>query len=893
MTRSYSVYVDWDNDGYWCKGVSASDPLNLIPDPVLLRAETIRQQDFDLSVYTELFLAPRYEETEYGLMIHRVEQSAGAIRQLVIGRNRGFYADPAPSGRANFPVTPEVEHVASVYAKMLSTTGTNQVKFSVYADGDVLLEYDYPYLTINEWVRLELPFTPSAGITDVWLGLWSEDHTIDISFDATGFMINTGATAPPFNAGSAFNAYDDVTSRIRSTLAFSDGLGYDDNFGQPAELQAGIDNRDGFWNPIDTDSPVYGAYRRGLGVRVAATLNGTEYTLWRGTLSEITLTGEDGYDATGVLVAKDAIRLMTETEFTPIYQENVTVDQALAVPFEKGAMVYPVPGQFGIWGVSRYQQNAAYFENRITSFQTGKTTLPYAGDNLDRGYGINLQQYLRQILACECGGRFFWGATIGRYVFHHRLRDAIAEAIPFEDTFTATDGNLEGHQPDTGTGTWDVLGDASFTITSNRARFAAFGTGTARLAVIDSGRADQYTLTATIIPTTTFHGVTFRGTSDGAQFFMARWDGSVVGLYLYNPTVSTLDTTALVGTPSSGYTISIEVDGEDISVTVNGVTASATSAIGTENTYIGIRGGAAGDLLDDLKMTPLNRSGHEINHVWSPGAPLDAPPLKWIWADDIVNHVDVRYEKREIGAAGTVVWEYDNLPLAMSAGNERRIVARYTSTDTDLQIATKDGIAPVAATDFVCNYTDGAMENANDILNVFVTFNANTAEVRLKNTSSRPISITTLQLRGTPVTTLRAQEVTSRDAVSILENGLHKLTIDVASINTEDFAQQYADVRAHERAQPLKLLKSIAFNAAASTAAEAAVTRATVGDLLNVNTGDGVQLYIVLGRQHVIDLAGSPEIHIVTYTVKSVIRTSVALWSNALRGVYGESVYGL
>lgn len=702
------MLLDWDNDGFWHLDTDTTDALNLIPDPVLLRGCNVYVQEYHPpSEYDDLLRAPRYEENDYGVMIDRVEQAAPYLRQIIFARERGF------AGIAQIPVTPEVEHTASVYVKLLATGGTSDIFFQVTGEGDTDIHNDTYTLTVGAWVRVELAFTPAAGIENVWLGLWcNAGGAVDFDFDCTGWMVNVGDTAPTFNAGHATNAYDDVTARIRDTLTFHDGVPYDDVFGTPAELMAGLDNADAFWNPNNSSSPVYGAYRRGLGVMVVALLDDVPYTLWRGTLAKITFTGEDGYSPSGVLFAEDGSDQMSRTEYAPPFQENVTVDAALKAPFDAGVLVYPTPGQYAFWGVSNYGEDATYYEDRVTSLETGYTTLPYAGDNLDRGAGINLQQYLRQILACECGGRFFWDAALGRYVFHNRLRDAVA------------------------------------------------------------------TLTE-----------------------------------------------------------------------------------------------------------------------WTPGVPIDNPPLEWVWGDDVVNHVDLKYETRAIGTPGTVVWEYDNLPITMAAAGatsaERRLVARYTSTDTDLQIAVKDGIAPVAGTDYVCNYTDGAEESAEAVLNVFVTYSANTAEVRLQNTSTRPLTVTTLQLRATPVTTRRAQSVISRDAVSIVENGLRKLTIDVPSINTEDFAQQYADVRAHEKSAPIKLIRQITFAADASSNAEAMVVRARVGDALNVDTGDGAQKYIVLARQHVLDLSATPEFHVATYTVKAIVRTVVGLWETPLRGIYEECVYGL
>lgn len=695
MARTYRVFLDWDQDGAFCRGVLPGDPLNIIRGADHKALKHARAS----SVVTNY--ERRAEVTPWGSFVYAASKESSPSGSCGIL----FGATVDPTTDCSIPVTPSGTYTISVWVKAVASVPT--ITMRITRNPGNSLSTGTHGVTSGVWTRIDRTF--SVSVYDriaVRFTLPSGAGSIEIA----GLMIVPGSAAPGvWNAGDSSNAYDEITDYVRDTLSFSDGLPYNDDFCEPSRLTVGLNNEDGFWNPSNADSPVYGKFRRGSLIRVEANDGDDIFPLWHGTTERFTYFGEDGVNRYAVLEAGDAALQLTDTEYAPRFLEDVRTDEALMDVFSSGAFRYPYAGAFGILdapGFSELDENFVLFEDRVTDFLEGDTVLPYAGDNIDRGDGTNAQMYLREILATELGGRLFWDAVTAKYVFHNRLRDAV-------ETLTE----------------------------------------------------------------------------------------------------------------------------------------------------------------------------------WTPGHPLDYPAPLWAWGEDVVNHVDLFYEVRHVGTPGTVVFEYDDVPLALAAGASRAISARFTSTDTEQQIAVKDGMVPVRGTDYDGNYTDAGMENAQNFISVYVEWAANTARINVVNTSERPLQVTLLQLRGTPVTTTKAQSVMARDPESIGLHGLHKMALNIRSINGEAFAQQVADVRAHQQSRPIKQLRSVAFQASTDPATASTILGARVGDLLNTDAGDGASLYIILARNHQI-MVDTNE-HIVEYAVKAIVRSTVLILDSPLRGLLDQAVIGL
>lgn len=185
--------------------------------------------------------------------------------------------------------------------------------------------------------------------------------------------------------------------------------------------------------------------KRGLLVRVRVTDGATTWTLWEGKIDTVSYSGvSPNQDAVGAftvtLTCRDPMLELLDAEYFPTLMQGVTTDEPLTALFDSGAIQYPYPGF--ILDVSELNGTDVLFENTFTNFETGVTTLSYVGDIADAGRGVSAQQYVRDAVEAEIGGRFWWDAPTGKFKFINRHNDPYASTsviIPFTNL---TEANL-------------------------------------------------------------------------------------------------------------------------------------------------------------------------------------------------------------------------------------------------------------------------------------------------------------------------------------------------------------------------------------------------------------------------------------------------------------------
>lgn len=179
------------------------------------------------------------------------------------------------------------------------------------------------------------------------------------------------------------------------------------------------------------------ALKRGLLLRIRVTDGVTTWTLWQGKIDQVQYPFANREDAplegVGVtLLCRDPMLELLDAEFLPELMQDVTVDEPLTAIFDSGVVQYPYPA-FTL-DVSELDGSDVLFENTFCSFDTGVTTLAFAGDNSDAGRGVSAQQYARQLVDAEIRGRFWWDAPTGQFKFlnrHHDLTTSNTVIIPF------------------------------------------------------------------------------------------------------------------------------------------------------------------------------------------------------------------------------------------------------------------------------------------------------------------------------------------------------------------------------------------------------------------------------------------------------------------------------
>lgn len=228
--------------------------------------------------------------------------------------------------------------------------------------------------------------------------------------------------------GTFGHAQSVITSKV---LAANWSMGMNDalqEFATPSRMTLRLSNADGAWSPDDAGATYQGLLVPGVLVRIRATHDGVTRTLWTGKISSIGVTpGQYSNDAGGWrevnITAEDPMRALLETEYAPSLLLDVRTDEAIRALFDAGVFVYPYDKDYFRWDVSKWDETPWYID-AISDLSEGYTLLPWAGDNLDSGRGVSAQTYLREIVAAEGGGRFFWNGRTAKFTFHSRYHDA-------------------------------------------------------------------------------------------------------------------------------------------------------------------------------------------------------------------------------------------------------------------------------------------------------------------------------------------------------------------------------------------------------------------------------------------------------------------------------------
>lgn len=186
--------------------------------------------------------------------------------------------------------------------------------------------------------------------------------------------------------------------------------------------------------------PLYKIVKRDMLVKLDAIYNGTTYTRFIGRISDMTFNVGLNLEPTVSLTAEDAMLQLLDAEYTPPLMIGATVDEAITRMFDDGFVRWPYSRNFWLMGVpgsSEVGINTYLYQNTSSNLDTGVTELSYLGDAADRGQGVSAQGYLRDLVAAEAGGRFYWNARTAQFVFKNRYTDPLN--ITIDDTYTHTD----------------------------------------------------------------------------------------------------------------------------------------------------------------------------------------------------------------------------------------------------------------------------------------------------------------------------------------------------------------------------------------------------------------------------------------------------------------------
>jgi len=223
----------------------------------------------------------------------------------------------------------------------------------------------------------------------------------------------------------------DLTAHV-AALTWREGMAASfDEVAAPAELRVTLVNS-GAFDPESETALYAGRLLPGLLVRLQADDGDALRTLFIGRLKRFALSPAAHGVRGVVLLVQDVLLELLDAEYTPPLLLDATIDEALRPLFDLPLTPWPYAARFWMLetGASgQLDSGTRLYEDTATDFEVGRTRLAYAGDNLDRGQGVSAQGAIRDLVAAEAGGRFFWQAQTGRFVFHNRAHDVLNETI--------------------------------------------------------------------------------------------------------------------------------------------------------------------------------------------------------------------------------------------------------------------------------------------------------------------------------------------------------------------------------------------------------------------------------------------------------------------------------
>lgn len=222
--------------------------------------------------------------------------------------------------------------------------------------------------------------------------------------------------------------------------------------------------------------------------------------------------------------------------------------------------------------------------------------------------------------------------------------------------------------------------------------------------------------------------------------------------------------------------------------------------------------------------------------------------------DDVVNHAIVHYRPRKVGAAGTVIWDATNVPISLRSREQRTFNARYRDAgNPSARVGAQNVISPLQGTDYIANTeSNGTGSTLSHVIKIAIEKGAASSKITVISNYSRTSYITTLQLRGTPITVFDKRFVESRNGDSARDHEYAQMTYDLPAVGNEDYAKDFADWTVTRFAIPIDSFKRVGFDANGTDTRMTQTLNRTIGDRITItdNWTGHAQDYFIVGEAH-------------------------------------------
>lgn len=403
---SHNVVVDWNADGFFCKDAARTDGLNLIPTP-------LTWDDVDVHAQDGATVTKVAENTDYGQTKMRVVTSASGESGGQFGAAGGTVDD--------IPVSALTTYTVSLWAKGISGYAGVSMQIRTFDQALTLITNTTIGALAADWTRYDVTFTTLAAQTFLMVSLKKTNSADLMTYDATGFMLVAGSTAPAgFNTGVTSDLYENITQDV---MAMRWHLGMRAAYqlmSDESRFEATLKSPTKLYSPEHAGGALFGKLLPLRKIRVME--SGRD--LYAGYIERYAPTpGQYRGPFTCQIEAVNAKRFMGDALYLPI-QLDKRADQILTTIFDDYVQI-----------------PASVDPTDLYNFDSGlgpgaSATYDYVGDNWDKG--ISAWDATKSIVEAE-RGRFFFGRS-GKANFYNRQRFELD--VTLDDTFDDTMADL-------------------------------------------------------------------------------------------------------------------------------------------------------------------------------------------------------------------------------------------------------------------------------------------------------------------------------------------------------------------------------------------------------------------------------------------------------------------
>lgn len=402
MTKPIARFgIDFDDDLFICYDALPTDTLNrmhtgLSSDVGLVN---LHWNYINKSGITSATVSYTQEFTDYGIRKLHCVTGTNTTDGAYFGRTgstNDFSVSNATTYTAVFWIKATVGSGTSFTIAMQNSTGSGTFTIS------------------SAWQKVTRTFTTTGTTTAFKIA--KNTSATNVTFDATGFMIVTGSTAPNgFNTGHATNLYDNITQDVQS-INYSLGKGSaTDKLIAEGEANLTLDNTSKRYSPEYASSPLFGYMKsqRRFTVDIQNS-SGTWSRRWAGWVMNYAPTPGTTRDRTASIKCQQGKFQLDRTRFNQTVTDATTADAIMSRIILRGYTSAVTPLQMVM---NRGRLNAGYFVDpaAIMSLDTGISTIPATGEDW---VDAPASRVLESLITVDQG--FFFIDRTGKAIYYNR-----------------------------------------------------------------------------------------------------------------------------------------------------------------------------------------------------------------------------------------------------------------------------------------------------------------------------------------------------------------------------------------------------------------------------------------------------------------------------------------